>query len=73
MANETVLLHLESGKYFSLNRVGGIVWEQVQKETTVSNVVDAIVARFDVERARCEADVLRIIASLSEAGFVEIR
>jgi hypothetical protein len=73
MSGETVVLQMKSGKYFSLNRVGGFVWSQIQTATPVSSVVDAVAAKFDVERGRCEADVLRLINRLVDAGLVQAR
>ena len=70
---ETVLLNLKSGKYYSLNRVGGLIWELLQTPQTLSQIVDALLDRFDVDRARCESDARDVIASLIDAGFAEIR
>jgi hypothetical protein len=70
---ETVLLHLKTGKYYSLNRVGTVVWEQIRTPQTLDQVVDALLEKFAVERTRCEADVRRILLELTRAGFVEIR
>ncbi len=71
MGKETVLLQMHSGKYFSLNRVGSFVWQQLQGEIQIAAIVDATVAKFEVDRSRCEADVLRILTGLLEAGFLE--
>lgn len=73
MSGETVVLQMRSGKYFSLNRVGGFVWSQIQTATRVSVVVDAVSAQFEVERERCEADVLRLMNRLVDAGLVQAR
>lgn len=73
MNQETVLLHLQNGKHLSLNRVGCVVWEHVQQETSVASVVDVIMEQFEVDRSRCESDVLRILESLSSAGLIEFR
>ena len=70
---EMVLLNLKSGKYYSLNRVGGVIWELLQKPQTLSQIIDSLLDRFDVDRARCESDVREVIASLADAGFIEIR
>jgi hypothetical protein len=71
--DETVLLQLDSGKYFSLNRVGTVIWEQLKAPISVSELVDAVLDRFEVEREQCDADTRRLIAALVEAGFVEVR
>jgi hypothetical protein len=73
MKNETVLLHLKTGKYYSLNRAGTFVWEQLKKPVSVGQIVDAMLIKFDVDRARGEVDVQNIIGSLLDAGFIQAR
>lgn len=70
---ETVLLQLKNGKYYSLNRVGSVVWARLNEPTAVADVVDAVVKQFDVERAQCERDVMQLLGLLEDAGFVEVR
>ncbi|MFT3926105.1 MAG: PqqD family protein [Myxococcales bacterium] len=71
--NETVLVHVATGKYYSLNRAGSFVWEQLKKPVSLGQIVDVMVTKFDVDRPRCEADVRDIIASLLDAGLVQAR
>src|SRR6476469_6724308 len=71
MKNETVLLHLKTGKYYSLNRAGTLVWEQVKEPVSLGQIVDVMLTKFNVDRARCEVDVQNIIASLLDAGFIQ--
>lgn len=71
MKNETVLLHLKTGKYYSLNRAGTFVWEQLKRPVSLAEIVDAMLTKFDVDRSRCEVDVQNIIASLLDAGFIQ--
>lgn len=70
---ETVLLQLNNGKYYTLNRVGSAIWERLKTPTSIAGLVDFVVQEFEVERAQCEGDVERLVASLSDAGFVEVR
>ena len=51
---------------FNLNRVAAYVWEQLDGKRTGKDLVDAVVARFDVERERAEADTLELLETLRE-------
>jgi hypothetical protein len=53
-----------------LNRVAAFVWERLDGEATGAEVVDAVVARFDVERERAAADYLELVGALVERGAV---
>ena len=68
-----VLLQLKNGKYYNLNGVGSVIWEQLKTPTTIDALVDAVTERFDVERAQCQSDIERLVSELSDAGFVEVK
>ena len=70
VGDETVLLDLESGLYFGVDRVGQRVWELAGSGRTLGDIVDAIVSEFEVERARAEADVLEFAVTLVGKGLL---
>jgi methyltransferase-like protein len=48
----------------NLNRVAAFIWEQLDGARTGGAIVEAVVERFDVERARAEADTLELLDTL---------
>jgi hypothetical protein len=72
VGGEAVILHLDEGVYYGLNEVGARVWQLVQKPLTVAEIVDAIVAEYEVERAQCQRDVQELVAGLAEHKLVII-
>lgn len=67
---ETVILDADSGRYFGLDGVGSRVWELLATPTRFGDLVDAVVAEYDVERSRCEGDLRSLVADLRKAGLV---
>ena len=69
VADETVLLHLESGTYFSLDQIGGRVWEILDQTNgmTLKKVCDIIFNEYDVKREVLERDIVHLMTEL-EAG-----
>ena len=55
----------------NLNRVAAFVWEQLDGERSGSEVVEAVLGQFDVERLRAEQDYLELIGTLAEIRAVE--
>ena len=55
----------------NLNRVAAFVWEQLDGARSGGEVVDAVVERFDVERARAEQDYLELVETLVELDAVK--
>ena len=68
---ETVLLNLESGLYFGVDKVGQRIWQLVGDGKTLDRVVDTIVAEYEVEPAQAEGDVLEFAGTLLEKGLLE--
>jgi Coenzyme PQQ synthesis protein D (PqqD) len=50
----------------NLSRVAAFVWEMLDGTRTGTEVVDAVVERFDVGRRRAEADYLELVDTLLE-------
>ena len=71
LGDEVVILDLVSGVYHGLGSVGARAWWLVQQPARLETVRDQIVAEFDVEPARCEADLLALFGELKDKGLIE--
>lgn len=72
LSGESVILHLGSGTYYGLDAVGTWVWEQIQQPRTVGDLCAAMLAEYEVERERCEHDVIVLLQQLAAAGLIEV-
>lgn len=68
---ESVLLHISSGEYFGLDRMGQIMWSSLTTSESVQAAYDQLLARFEVEPERLEADLQALIEKLLSHGLVE--
>ena len=65
LVDSTVVLQLTDGLYYELNPVGAHLWKLLQAEPrTVEELVEAIVADFEVEPERCRQDVFDHVGEL---------
>ena len=52
-----------------LNETGAFLWKlMAERDVSEAELVDALLAEYDVDRALAESDVARIVASLAEVG-----
>lgn len=72
LGDETVVLNVKTGIYFGLDAVGTAVWKAIQQPATPAQLVEAVLAEFDVSRPTCEADVQELLAELRGHGLVEV-
>lgn len=73
LSDEAVILNLHDDTYYGLNPVGATVWGLIQQPQTIAAVRDAVVAEYQVDAARCEADLLELLAALEAVGLIEVR
>jgi hypothetical protein len=73
LGDDTVILDLKAGLYFSLDNVGTLIWQLVQQPKTVKELRTAILETFEVELAVCERDLRALLQDLVGRNLVEIR
>jgi PqqD family protein of HPr-rel-A system len=72
MEEEVAILQVRSGRYFALREVGARIWDLLQEPRPVSEILQAVLAEYDVEPARCEQDLRALLEGLRERGLVEV-
>ena len=70
LSGEKVMIDFESGKYFMIKGAGNDIWDLIQNEITVEEIVDRLLAEYDVSREECEKSVEEFIEKLKELEFI---
>lgn len=73
IGGETVILGLSAGRYYGVDSVGARIWQLIQEPTRVAEVQRTIVSEYAVDPERCEADLLKLLQQMIDAGLVEVR
>lgn len=55
----------------TLNASGAFLWEALQEERTVQELLQMLLDEYEVETARAQADLANFLSSLQEAGILE--
>lgn len=71
MDGETVLLDLSTGRYYTLNRLGSVIWEHCAGQSTVADIHTAICERFEVAPERALDDLVMVVNELLQEGLLE--
>lgn len=61
---EAVIINLQNGTYYSLDKAGAAIWEQVADGRTLSDVIETLTSRYEVEADRAQRDVQRLVGEL---------
>jgi hypothetical protein len=70
--DEKVMMSVEKGCYYGLDPVGSRVWELIEAPIRVSDLVDALLLKYDVDRRTCEQDVLAFLQELHGAEILRV-
>lgn len=55
----------------TVSESGLLLWNKLQTECTQEDLVNAVLAEYDVDRATAEADVKEFIDKLNKVGILE--
>jgi hypothetical protein len=70
MEGETVLLDLSTGRYYTLNRLGSVIWEHCTGDSTISDIHAVLCDRFDVAPERALDDLVALVNQLVQEGLL---
>ena len=71
VGDELVILDVGSSHYFGLNDVGALIWDRLEQESTRADLVDAVVASYDVDREQAAGDIDDLVDQLVDRGLVQ--
>lgn len=71
MDGEAVLLDLSTGRYYTLNRVGSVIWEHCTGHHTISDIQAVLCDRFDVAPERALEDLVSLVNDLIQEGLLQ--
>ena len=57
---------------FNINKVGADVWERINGEKTVGEIVDELVGEYEATPEQIKDDVLCFLNDIAEAKIIEV-
>ncbi len=72
LGGEAAIVNLKNGVYYGLDPVGARVWNLLRAPVTLAQLLDALLAMYEVERPTLEADIRAFVNQLADQGLVEI-
>ena len=67
---EAIIINLANGMYYSMDRVGGMIWDLLQNGQTLEGIVGAVTDRYDVSRDQATADLEALVNELLRENLV---
>ena len=65
-----VVLNPNDGQYFSLDDIGGRIWDLADGSRSVSEIADLLAAEYDAPASEIGSDALELLGELGKEGLV---
>ena len=69
--DDVVVLDLKSSQYFTISGSGVFLFDRLAEGATEDELVQAVLAEYDVEPDVARADVVEFVQKLTDAGLVD--
>ena len=78
IAGETIIVPIKGGvgdlnAVYTLNEVGTRIWQLIDGQTETKQMVEAIIAEFEVSKEEAEKDIVDYLDSLQAAGLIKAK
>lgn len=72
LGDESAILNMKNSVYYGLDPIGTRMWILLRQPRSVIELCDTIAEEYEVERDRCERDILELLEQMKSEGLVEV-
>ena len=72
MDGEAIIMNLGTGVYYSMDKVGALLWSLLESGHSLAQCVDTLVARCGAAPERVSGDLLRLVQELVDEGLITL-
>ncbi len=69
--NEAVILNLDNGYYYSLNSVGTQIWQAVDKQKNLSEILGLLKEEYQLAEKQLENDLMELVRDLEKEKLIK--
>lgn len=70
LEQDTVILNLATGKYYSLEGVGSLIWQGLEAKQDLGAIQENILSSYNVSSEQSLTDMQAFLSSLADAGLI---
>ena len=68
--NESVIINLDNGFYYSLESVGAEIWDALDKHISLSDICTGLAKKYNIEKDTAESTVNEFITQLIKENLI---
>jgi hypothetical protein len=70
LSDELVMMDINKGKYFSLNKVATRIWDLLEKPLDMKELCEILRLEYEVDEVQCQREVTEHLAEMIKLGLV---
>lgn len=70
---ETVMMSIENGSYYGMNPTGNYIWNLLEQEKSIADLIESIAKTFTLSQEQCENEVLPFIQKMIDEKILLIK
>ena len=72
IGDEIIILNIETGNYLGLNSVGSAIWDYLITPHSVAEIIDILMAEFDIDKETCLNQTLQYLEQIYTLGLLQL-
>lgn len=68
---EAVILNLDSGFYYSLNKVGTLIWQMISEKKSTPEIINMFEKEFRISKSKIGSDLSALLRDFQKERLVE--
>lgn len=72
MGEDAVLLHVNRGDYYSLNKVGARLWVLADGSKSITDLAVLLTEEFEISQEQAEQDIIDLVEQFVKEGLVTV-
>jgi hypothetical protein len=70
---DLVMVRVATGHYYGVSDVARQIWEAIERPTRVSDLVNDLVADYQIDSISCEQQTLSFLEALLDEGLLQVK
>jgi hypothetical protein len=72
MDGETVMMDIDSGKYYALTEVGTSIWEKIDNPITLAEICDGLKEEYEVSAEQCKEETFTFVEMIHKFKIISV-
>jgi hypothetical protein len=70
MDGEVVMLSIQRGEYFGLDKIGSRIWDIIENSISISDIKNILLQEYEVDEETCLNDLIEFLEDLQNKGLI---